>query len=85
MRRKGDDSKLRGQRGTKSLEMKTFKVFARNYRPQGADTVRSFAAGGEMQVMEALLVMLRRLGLSSEEALLKGTQQNCEIVDLPFR
>lgn len=54
MRRKGDDSKLRGQRGTKSLEMKTFKVFARNYRPQGADTVRSFAAGGEMQVMEAL-------------------------------
>lgn len=79
---KGDDAKLRGQPGTKSLDLEAFKVFARNYRPPGADTVRQ-AEGGDVQRRgPAGFVRLRRL--STEEALMKGAQQKCGLVGPPF-
>lgn len=41
MWKKGGDSQLRGEPGTKSLEAKSFQVFVRTYRQCGAATVKS--------------------------------------------
>lgn len=39
--KKGGNSQLRGEPGTKSLEVKAFQVFVRTYRQCGVATVKS--------------------------------------------
>lgn len=41
MRKKGGNSQLRREPGTKSLEVKSFQVFVRTYRQCGIATVKS--------------------------------------------